>query len=148
MTCVLFVRLDIMVSHFLVKGLQLFLLLQAAGKALKAGNVQENVVYEAQQQADHTLALTGPGGLIRHRQRGLHVSVSDRPGKQRSLLLRSWGRTAIKSKRLHLTGFTVQLLVNQSSFRAIIIVSNVQLSFEFEQQGVSCIHLKKVEQDA
>ncbi len=67
---------------------------QAAAKAARTVNVRETVVYEAQLQADYTLALTGPGGLIRHRQLGLHVSIADRTGKQRSLLLRSRGRAA------------------------------------------------------
>ncbi|BDA51455.1 probable oleandomycin polyketide synthase, modules 5 and 6 [Coccomyxa sp. Obi] len=69
---------------------------QAAAKALKPENVQENVVYEAQLQADHTLALTGPAGRIRHRQHGLHISIGDRTGKQRSLLVPSRGRNVIK----------------------------------------------------
>ncbi|CAL8465605.1 g5141 [Coccomyxa elongata] len=68
---------------------------QAASKAARTENVQENVVCEAQLQADHTLALTEPVGLMSHRQRGLHVSIVDRTGKKRSLLLRSCGRNAI-----------------------------------------------------
>ena len=85
-------------SRSSVKYSQLFLLLQSSAKASRAENVQENVVYETQLQADHTLALAGAGGLMSHRQRGLHVSISDRTGRQRSLLLLSRGGNATKGE--------------------------------------------------
>lgn len=60
--------------------------LQAAGKAARAENVQENVIYEAQLQADHVIVLTGPTLTGRsQKRRGLHISILDMVNARRSI---------------------------------------------------------------
>ncbi len=72
---------------------------QAPARAAKADNVQENVVYESQLQADHVIALTGPR-RTRHWRRGLHVSITDITNDQRSIVVPSRGPKATSGVQL------------------------------------------------
>jgi hypothetical protein len=79
--------------------------LQAAAKAARAEDVQENVVYEAQLQADNVIALTGPTltGRSQKRRRGLHVSILDMANARRSIAVPCSGIKASSGLQIVLT---------------------------------------------